>query len=146
MVPATNQVECHPHLNQEKLMNYCREKGIVLTAYSPLGSPGVRVDMKDALPNLLEDPKMNEIAKKFGKTAAQVMLCFQVQRGVVVIPKSVTPARIEQNLDIFDFVLDQEDMDYIRSLDCNGRIIIPMNDKGEPREGAHPHYSFDADF
>jgi len=146
MVPATNQVECHPHLNQAKLMDFCRERGIVLTAYSPLGSPGVRVNMKDPLPNLLEDPKIKEIGDKFGKTAAQVMLRFQVQRGVVVIPKSVTPSRIEQNLDICDFALSQEDMEYITSLDCNGRIIIPTNDKGEPREGTHPHYSFNAEF
>merc|ERR1711862_461360 len=114
--PATNQVECHPYFNQEKLNNFCKEKGFVLTAFSPLGSPA-RPWAKAGEPSLLDDPKIQEVAKKYGKTSAQVILKFNVQRGIAVIPKSVTPARIDQNLDILDFELSTEDMDLLKSFD-----------------------------
>jgi len=142
ILPATNQVECHPSLNQEKLRAFCEERGIVLTAYSPLGSPGLvtamnegtsAIPMNGARPNLLGDPKVKEIAAKHGKTTAQVLLRFQIQRGVVVVPKSVTPKRIQENYDILDFELTKEDMDFVNSLECNGRIIIPAMLEGHPQ-------------
>ena len=112
-------MECHPYLSQAKLLDFCRKRGITLTAYSPLGEPQSSLypltphslapgspDRPWAKPgdiSLLQDPKLKDIATKYSKTPAQVVLRWQVQRGVIAIPKSVTPARIEENGNIFDF-------------------------------------------
>jgi len=144
IVPVTNQVECHPYLNQSKLFNFCKERGITITAYSPLGSP----DRPWAKPDdvkLLDDPKLTGIAAKYKKSAAQILIRWQVQRGVIVIPKSVTPSRIEENFNVFDFELSADEMKEIDSFDCNGRIIVPMLN-GKPRDAAHPHYPFNIEF
>lgn len=133
--PVMNQVECHPYLNQEDLLAFCKEKEILLTAYSPLGTPD-RPWAKPDEPTLLNDPALKTVADKYGKTTAQILIKFQVQRGLVVIPKSVTPARILQNTQIFDFTLSDEDLQTIRSFNRNYRFLQLAHVK------SHPHYPF----
>ncbi|KAF5289444.1 hypothetical protein FQR65_LT11817 [Abscondita terminalis] len=90
--PVMNQVECHPYMNQKPLIEFCKSKDIVVTGYSPLGSPGR--EEASTQPKLLEDPKLAEIAKKHGKSVAQIALRYQVQRGVIPIPKSTKKKRL----------------------------------------------------
>lgn len=121
IVPATNQIECHPYLTQLKLTEYCKSQGILITAYSPLGSPD-RPWAQPGDPQLLDDEKIKKIAQKYKKTPAQVVLKYQVQRGHITIPKSVTKSRIKENFDIWDFNLTADDIALINTFDCNGRI------------------------
>ncbi|MCK3685815.1 aldo/keto reductase [Maribellus sp. YY47] len=111
VVPAVNQVEFHPELIQPDLLKYCQKKGIQLEAWSPI--------MKGRVNDV---PLMQELAAKYGKTPVQIVLRWDIQKGVVTIPKSVTPERIIANADIFDFELSTEDMDRIDALDQNKRI------------------------
>ncbi|ABO65887.1 MULTISPECIES: aldo/keto reductase [Geobacillus] len=109
--PMVNQVEYHPRLTQKELHAFCRENGIQLEAWSPL--------MRG---EILNEPTIVEIGKKYGKTPAQVVLRWDLQNGVVTIPKSVTPARIKENATIFDFSLTDEEMRQIDALNLNKRI------------------------
>lgn len=120
--PANNQVECHPYLNQSKLMAFLKSKNIAVTAYSPLGSPN-RPWAQPGDPVLMEDPKIVAIAGKYSKTPAQILIRYQLQRGNIVIPKSVNKARLASNFDVLSFKLTDEDIAVIDAFDCNGRFV-----------------------
>jgi aldehyde reductase len=115
------QIECHPYLNQAKLRKFCSDRGITVTSYSPLGSPS-RPWQKPGDPDVINDPKIRQIGNKYGKSPAQILLRYNVQLGNSVIPKSSNKERLLQNLSIFDFELNADDMKYIDTFDCNGRI------------------------
>jgi 2,5-diketo-D-gluconate reductase A len=108
--PAVNQIEIHPYFVQDDLRAYDREHGIATEAWSPIAQGDV-----------LGDPAIAGIARRIGRTAAQVTLRWHIQRGDIVIPKSVTPARVAENFAIFDFELSADDMAAISALDRNGR-------------------------
>ncbi|KAJ9598313.1 hypothetical protein L9F63_010991, partial [Diploptera punctata] len=118
--PAANQIECHPYLNQAKLIAFCKEKGIIITAYSPLGSPNAIAKETTQAP--LQDPKLQELAKKYNKTVAQIILRYLIQHGTVPIPKSSNKKRLQENFDIFDFEISKEDKNAIDALNKNIRI------------------------
>ncbi|XP_044863585.1 aldo-keto reductase family 1 member B1-like isoform X5 [Mauremys mutica] len=122
--PAANQVELHPYLTQPKLVEYCKSKGIVLIAYSPFGCPALPCPSGENSPvPLLENPTVNEIAQKHGKTSAQVLIRFHIQRGIANIPKSITPARIVENAEVYDFHLTHKEIPTLEGLDYNTRFI-----------------------
>ncbi|MFF3935937.1 aldo/keto reductase [Streptomyces phaeofaciens] len=112
VVPAVNQIELHPHLQQHASRELHAEQGIATEAWSPLGQGK----------GLLEVPAIVAIAQKHHRTPAQVVLRWHLQLGNVVIPKSVTPSRIKENIDVFDFSLDTEDLAAISALNEDRRI------------------------
>ncbi len=112
VAPAVDQVECHPLLSQKPLVDYCEGLGIAVTCWSPLG--GVRL-------NLTADPALAGIGAKYGKTAAQVIIRWELQRGLVTIPKSVRRERIAENAGVFDFELSHADMLAIGDMNRNQR-------------------------
>ena len=105
-VPSVNQIEVHPYFANDAVRAYGQEHGIVTEAWSPIAQGGV-----------LEDSTITRIADKVGKTPAQVVLRWHVQRGDIVFPKSVTPSRMQENFELFDFELESADMDDITALD-----------------------------
>jgi 2,5-diketo-D-gluconate reductase A len=112
VVPSVNQVELHPRFQQKELTAYHAEHGIITESWSPLGQGA-----------LLEDPTLEALARKHDKTAAQIVVRWHLDRGYIVIPKSVTASRIRENFDVFDFSLDTDDLEKIAGLDRqDGRI------------------------
>jgi len=111
IVPAVNQIELHPELQQAELREFHARHGIVTEAWSPLARGA-----------LLDSPVLAAVAEKHGRTPAQVALRWQIQLGNVVIPRSVTPSRIRENIEIFDFTLTEEDLATIATLERDGRI------------------------
>lgn len=115
VLPAANQIELHPDFSQAALRAWHARKGIAIESWSPLGRG-----------ELLHEPVLERLAARHGRTVAQVVLRWHVQLGLVTIPKSQDPARIRQNLALFDFALDADDLAAIAALD------------GEHRQGGHP--------
>lgn len=109
--PVINQIELHPRLQQKDMREFHRKHGILTECWSPLGSG-----------RLLEDPVIKAIAAKHGKSTAQAILRWHLDNGCVVIPKSVTPARIRENIDVFDFKLDADDHKKIEALEDGTRF------------------------
>ena len=110
ITPAINQIEVHPFLTQDDVRGFCADHQIAIEAWSPIAQGGV-----------LDDPTIGEIAKRVGKTPAQVVLRWHIERQDIVFPKSVTPERIRENIDIFDFELDGADVAAISALNKNER-------------------------
>jgi D-xylose reductase len=126
--PAVLQVEMHPYLTQQRLLRYCREERIAVTAFSPLGADSyVPIGMARAEESVLLDPVVTDLARRHGRTPAQIVLRWGVQRGTAVIPKTQQPARLQENRGIYDFELTDVEMRQIDSLDRNRRF----NDPGE---------------
>jgi diketogulonate reductase-like aldo/keto reductase len=111
VTPALNQVELHPYLTQQPLREYDAGHGIATEAWSPIARGG----------DLLADPVITSLAEKYGKTPAQIVIAWHLHLGNVVIPKSVTPARIAENFDVFDVDLDSDDVSAISGLDRDQR-------------------------
>ncbi|MCT4787002.1 aldo/keto reductase [Exiguobacterium aestuarii] len=124
IVPAVNQVEIHPYLSQKELIAFCKRYDIQIQAWSPL--------MKGR--EALEDDTIVEIANRHGKSPAQVILRWHLQNGVAVIPKSVTPSRIKENIQVFDFTLTNEEMAAIDALNRDERT------GSDPKEMHKIHY------
>lgn len=116
--PVLNQVECHPYLAQNELKEYCEKHGIFVEAWSPLDQGG----------EVLQDEVIKNIADAHKKTPAQVVLRWHLQNNTIVIPKSVTPSRIEENFQVFDFELNDKDVNAINQLNINRRKGSHPND------------------
>lgn len=108
-----NQIEYHPYLTNQPLIDYCHDNGMAVEVWSPLGGTGG---------NVLQDETLHALAQKYGRSPAQIVLRWDLQRGVVVIPKSAYQKRIEENKEIFDFELSAEDMAVISGLNRNQRV------------------------
>jgi diketogulonate reductase-like aldo/keto reductase len=119
VVPAVNQIECHPYFQQRDVQDFNAEYGILTQAWSPIG--GITFYRDGGHGSTLDDPVVGEIARAHGKTPAQVMLRWGLQRGRSVIPKSTRPSRIAENIDAFDFELSDDEMTGIDGLDTGRR-------------------------
>jgi diketogulonate reductase-like aldo/keto reductase len=113
IVPAVNQIELHPYFSQKVLREYCTSHDIRVESWSPIGGGGG---------NLLQDPLLLEIGQHYGKSAAQVAIRWHLQHGLIVIPKSVHAERIVENMEVFDFDLDDDAMHKIDALDTGQRV------------------------
>lgn len=112
-MPVVNQIESHPYMNNQELIDLCRHRNIAVEVWSPLGGTGG---------SLLENQELKELACKYGKTPAQIVLRWDIQRDVIVIPKSTHKERIISNMEIFDFELTAEDMEKMNALNKNERV------------------------
>jgi len=122
VVPAVNQIELHPLLTQDDLLSYCSKHGIVVTAYSPLGSGDSYSGSRADTPKLLKNDTVASVAAAVSKSPAQVLVRWGVQRGASVIPKSTNAKRIAENGDVFDFKLSDAQMKALNALNLNYRF------------------------
>jgi D-xylose reductase len=134
--PAVLQVEIHPYAAQQKLIKFCNQKGIKMTAYSSFGAASYHELGVDKSASLLENPVVADLAKKVGKSAAQVCLRWGVQQGISVIPKTSNPDRLVENASVFDWELSEEDMKTLTALDKNMKFNNP-SDYTEPVFGLY---------
>lgn len=123
--PAVLQVELHPYLQQNNLFAYCKREKIALEAYSSLGGISYTSLGMDKGENLLDDPVLESIAKKHGKSPAQVALRWGLQRGTIIIPKTSKVERLKENLDLVNWKLEEEDMNEIAGMDRGSRYNDP---------------------
>ncbi|MEN0110389.1 MAG: aldo/keto reductase [Planctomycetota bacterium] len=124
--PAVLQVELHPRLTQAKLLRFCREEGIAVEGFSPLGAQSYfELGMAGEEESLLSDATVRSVADRVGRTPAQVLLRWGVQRGTAVLPKSSSPGRLRENLSLFDFTLSEEAVSALDALDAARRYNDP---------------------
>ena len=124
IIPAMNQIELHPYNTQEELVAFCQRKGISVTAYSPLGRAG-ESKSGGVAPKLFNESVIKKIAEKYHKSEAQVLIAWALARETIVIPKSITPERLKENIDVFDFALTAEEQGEIAALNRNYRFVDP---------------------
>lgn len=115
IVPQINQIESHPKLQNTELIEYCRGLGIEMEAWSPLGGGKTATEM-------LQSPQLIELGAKYNKSPAQIIIRWNLQRGVVVLPKSVNKGRIAENINVFDFQLSEQDMEVMKGMNTNSRV------------------------
>ncbi|XP_070558016.1 aldo-keto reductase family 1 member B1-like isoform X3 [Ptychodera flava] len=134
--PVNNQIEVNPYFTRQELVSFCQSNGIVVTSYSSLGAPGNMKTEED--PVLLSDPVVKAMGAKYNRSPAQILLRYPVSRGCAVIPKSLNPEHMKENMQIFDFELSTEDVKSLDDLNMNSsqlnRFWIIFKD--------HPHYPF----
>jgi len=142
--PTILHAECNPRFSNEGIWSFCRKHGIQMIAYSPFGSPDLPWGEK--LPHILVDPVLKRIAAKHQRSTANVALRWLLQRGLATIPKSVIKRELLENMKVFEFELDSEDMKAISYLNKNLRLIVPINKlkSGEIvlRDGKSRHFPF----
>nr|QLI62145.1 alcohol dehydrogenase 4 [Streltzoviella insularis] len=135
--PAVLQIEVHPQIIQSDLVSYAQSQGIVVMGYSPFGSLVSRFGVPPGSGPSIDDPTLVEIAKKHGKTTPQVVLRWLVDRDIVPVPKTVNLKRLEENIDIFDFKLDKDEIEKINKYDKQIRYTLPSFWQN------HPYYPFE---
>jgi len=124
--PSSLQIECHPHLSQDKLIRFAREEGMRVSVFSPMGATSyISLDMATKSDVLFDNPIIKSIAEKHNKSSAQIMLRWAVQRNTIPISKSSSATRMKENRNLLDFYLHKEDMDAISSLNKNCRYNDP---------------------
>jgi len=142
--PTVLQCEGHPYLAHNALRKYCKEHQMVLAAYSPLGNPARPQAWDHALKRVLDEPVLHEMANALGVSVPDICIRYQIDRGVVVIPKSVTPTRILSNFQVWGFKLNEEQLKQINALDKHQRYGIPtiLDADGNRiiRDGDHPFW------
>ncbi|GAB1297896.1 Aldo-keto reductase family 1, member C19 [Apodemus speciosus] len=122
--PVCNQVECHPYLNQSKLLDFCKSKDIILVAYGALGSQRPVTWVDQNAPFLLNDPVLCAMAKKHNRSPAQIALRYQVQRGIVALAHSYKQNEMVENIQVLEFQLPSEDMKVLDGLNRNFRYFL----------------------
>ncbi|XP_014280528.1 dihydrodiol dehydrogenase 3 isoform X2 [Halyomorpha halys] len=151
--PVNLQVEIHIYLQQKELVSFCKQNGVTVCAYSPLGSPSYREFMEERgysmegarILHPMEDPAINKIAEKYKKQPSHILLRYLMEYGVAVIPKSTNPSRIKQNINVFDFELTKEEFERISALDRGeeGRMFGGRGNEGIVNlMESHPEYPF----
>ncbi|XP_075973066.1 aldo-keto reductase AKR2E4-like [Anticarsia gemmatalis] len=133
--PAVLQIEVNPSITQNELINWCKDHGVIVMAYSPFGAILGRA--KDAPPPKANDPYLLELAQKYGKTVPQILLRYLLDRKVVPIPRSMNKERIQQNIDILDFSLTSDEVEKLSAFNSNYRLRTPA------KWYNHPHFPFE---
>jgi len=142
--PVTNQIEVGPSLTQKKLTKFCMDRDIVITGFSPLGRPYSQDVNPDLPPLAYLDPRVIAIGEKYGKTGAQVVLRYLIQLGVALIPKSANEQRMKENMDIFDFELNEEEVRLLETFNT-GKRTLPLTYK-EVKYDNHKYFPWNIEF
>ncbi|XP_052583792.1 aldo-keto reductase family 1 member C21-like isoform X1 [Peromyscus californicus insignis] len=138
--PVCNQVECHPYLNQMKLLDFCKSNDIILVAYGVLGTQRYVGWVDQNSPVLLDEPVLCSMAKKYNQTPALIALRYQLQRGIVALNSTFNEKRVKENIKVFEFQLSSEDMKVLDGLNRNLRYMNASMFAG------HPNYPFSDEY